>query len=506
MMWSPVALAWVLSLLLQISAVPIVGTAADGEGVQEVVVTVPEGAVVGQKLRFQAPGGGSFYEVAVPEGAAAGSELKISVPAAPAAAAAAPPPPLPLPPPPPPPPPPEEPAEELLLAAAPSAVGLVDLTEVPPAATPAAVADDPGAPAATGLLQPDPQSADEGDRAAADAAAAEAAAAADAGEAVSVGLGPARDHPSADESGTAGDADEGSVQLQPAVAMVDRVGAKHYRVLAVPHCSTKTDAPATQFRTREREPARQPSALRFCWDETHLQLASAVLSDGDIVGRGRQRCAGAMSEFDGGDVIRLSLSSGPDLPSRWIALSISAAGGLAIARVEAGGEVEKAFDCTGSGTHVAESRVISSVMLGKSCCCCTSDAIAIISCAVLAWLLSQLILLACSGCCRCVRFATATKGGNEADASAVYGMDEDEASQHTMDVSVENRTDAAQGTASAVGWRVTARLPWRLLQGGGGLFAGEDDVAGSAALVSPQNANSPSLPCIRYQPTLRCIR
>ena len=64
-------------------------------------------------------------------------------------------------------------------------------------------------------------------------------------------------------------------------------------------------------------------------------------------------------------------------------------------------------------------------------------------------------------------------------------MDEDEASQHTMDVSVENRTDAAQGTASAVGWRVTARLPWRLLQGGGGLFAGEDDVAGSAALVSP---------------------
>ena len=45
-----------------------------------------------------------------------------------------------------------------------------------------------------------------------------------------------------------------------------------------------------------------------------------------------------------------------------------------------------------------------------------------------------------------------------------------------------------------------------LLQGGGGLFAGEDDVAGSAALVSPQNANSPSLPCIRYQPTLRCIR
>ena len=318
------------------------------------------------------------------------------MPAAPAAAAAAPPPPLPLPPPPPPPPPPEEPAEELLLAAAPSAVGLVDLTEVPPAATPAAVADDPGAPAATGLLQPDPQSADEGDRAAADAAAAEAAAAADAGEAVSVGLGPARDHPSADESGTAGDADEGSVQLQPAVAMVDRVGAKHYRVLAVPHCSTKTDAPATQFRTREREPARQPSALRFCWDETHLQLASAVLSDGDIVGRGRQRCAGAMSEFDGGDVIRLSLSSGPDLPSRWIALSISAAGGLAIARVEAGGEVEKAFDCTGSGTHVAESRVISSVMLGKSCCCCTSDAIAIISCAVLAWLLSQLILLACS--------------------------------------------------------------------------------------------------------------
>ena len=53
----------------------------------------------------------------------------------------------------------------------------------------------------------------------------------------------------------------------------------------------------------------------------------------------------------------------------------------------------------------------------------------------------------------------------------MYGIDEAAASRHVMDITVENHTVS---TASRSGWRVTARLPWRLLQGGGGVFTGDE--------------------------------
>ena len=239
------------------------------------------------------------------------------------------------------------------------------------------------------------------------------------------------------------------------IAAVDRVGAKHYRVLAVPHCGTRTDAPAAQFRARERVPARQPSVLQFCWDETHLQLTSAVLSDRDIVGRGGQRCAATSSAFDRGDLIRLSLSSGADTPTQWVTLSISAAGGMAMSRVAGGSSEEQPFDCTGSGTHASERRVVTSVMIG----------------------------------------------GNEEDVATMYGIDEAAASRHVMDITVENQTDSADGLP---GWRVTARLPWRLLQGGGGLFPGDEPAQGT--LVSSNMQLPPTNRTRRVQSSLKVGR
>eukprot|EP01043_Picozoa_sp_COSAG02_P030307 COSAG02_NODE_1928_length_10338_cov_85.895888_5_plen_480_part_00 len=445
-----VVVAWSLSVLLQIAAVPIVGKAE--EAVQEVVVTVPEGAVVGQKLRFEAPGGGTYYEIAVPPGATAGTELRVSVPA--------PPPPPPLPPaPPPPPPPPEEAVLNDNPEAVPSQIGLYDPNEKTGVASSAAPADDPAEPAATGLIQPSSEKATNDGGSSSYATAAQADAAAAAGEAVALGLGPARDHPPPAAEVAAGGEDIGDTPTDDApIAAVDRVGAKHYRVLAVPHCGTRTDAPAAQFRARERVPARQLSVMRFCWDETHLQLTSAVLSDRDIVGRGRQRCAATASAFDSGDLIKLSLSSGADTPTQWVTLSISAAGGMAMSRVTGGSTGEQSFDCTGSGTHVSESRVVTSVMIG----------------------------------------------GNEEDAGTMYGIDEAAASRHVMDITVENQTDSA---GSLSGWRVTARLPWRLLQGGGGLFPGDEPAQGT--LVSANMQLSPTNRSPRLQSALevgRCRR
>ena len=402
------ATAFIAVLLPLLAAVPIVGEAS--AATQEVVVTVPEGAVVGQKLRFQAPGSDAYYEVAVPANAVAGAQLTISVPA-------------PLPPPPPPPrvetPPPQE---ELLLTGVPSAVGLDDTPSDPPPTAVAAI--DEAAPAATGLvLQTD-------EEIAADAV----GAAADAGEAVSVGLGPARDHP------------EGEDSPPPPP---DREGPPHYRVLAVPHCGTNTEAPAASFRSAEELLAAQQSVFRFCWDETHLQLASAMLSDGDVVGAGGLICAGSAASFDGGDIVKLSLSSGSDTPTRWLELTVSATGGVAMTSIGAGDAEDRTFDCAGAGTASAitgdgsrtgsstrsrSGKVINSVMLG----------------------------------------------GNADDESGTYGLDEAASEQHTVDVSVQNRTyDGGSNVGTGVGWRVTARLPWRLLNGGGGtsLHAGEEQPA-----------------------------
>ena len=51
-------------------------------------------------------------------------------------------------------------------------------------------------------------------------------------------------------------------------------------------------------------PASQQSVLRFCWDETHLQLVRAALSDSDVVGRGAAQCDAADS-VAGGDQLRV---------------------------------------------------------------------------------------------------------------------------------------------------------------------------------------------------------